>query len=51
LPTLPSHIGLGPGFIDKYEMRGVEIELDCSPLGTWLSDIRSLSLSGNQNFF
>src|SRR3974390_3145933 len=50
-PMLPGHIGLGPGFIDEYEMRGGEIELHRLPLGTLLSDIRSLLFSSNQDFF
>jgi hypothetical protein len=46
-PTLkPGHVRLGPGFVDKDKLGGVQAGLLLAPLGTGLGDVRTILLCG-----
>lgn len=44
----PGHIGLGPGFIDEDQPRGLDALLVAPPAGAAMSNVRPVLLGGAQ---
>ncbi|GAA10503.1 hypothetical protein ATPR_3507 [Acetobacter tropicalis NBRC 101654] len=45
------HVGLGPGFVDKDQARGIYIGLIALPEFTLARDVRPVLLAGQHAFF